>query len=111
MVYDAQVYQIADKYDIPGLKEHSSDRFSDAIAAGWRMDDFPLAITVVYESTPSEDRGLRDLVVKTCCQNIDTLLAHSFFCETLRKVPDFAADLVPAIRKVTSDDKTPFRFN
>ncbi|KAK7419798.1 hypothetical protein QQX98_003171 [Neonectria punicea] len=46
MVYDAQVYQIADKYDVPALKEHSKAKFGVAITAGWSMDDFPLAITV-----------------------------------------------------------------
>ncbi|KAH7019639.1 BTB/POZ protein [Ilyonectria destructans] len=95
MAFDAQVYQIADKYDVPGLKAHSKDKFGAAITAGWSMDDFPLAVTVVYESTPSADRGLRDLVVETSQENIDKLLEHDGFCELIRKTPDFAADLIP----------------
>ena len=74
MVYDAQVYQIADKYDIPALKAHSVHKFGVAITTGWSMDDFPLAVSVVYGSTPSGDRGLRDLVVGTSRTNIDKLL-------------------------------------
>ncbi|KAH8656436.1 BTB/POZ domain-containing protein [Ilyonectria robusta] len=95
MVYDAQVYQIADKYDVLALKAHSKDKFGVAITTGWSMDDFPLAITIVYESTPSADRGLRDLVVETSQKNIDKLLGHDSFSELLRKTPDFAADLIP----------------
>ncbi|KAI8668585.1 hypothetical protein NCS57_00670100 [Fusarium keratoplasticum] len=95
MVYDAQVYQIADKYDVPALKACSKDKFGVAITTGWSMDDFPLAIAVVYESTPSADRGLRDLAVETSQKNIDKLLGHDGFCDLLRKTPDFAADLIP----------------
>ncbi|ENH71186.1 Protein roadkill [Fusarium oxysporum f. sp. cubense race 1] len=95
MVFDAQMYQIADKYDIPALKAQSKNKFDVAVTTGWSMDDFPLAITVVYESTPPEDRGLRDLVVQTARKNIDKLLGHDGFCELIRKTPDFAADLIP----------------
>ncbi|GKU09497.1 unnamed protein product, partial [Fusarium langsethiae] len=95
MVFDAQMYQIADKYDIPALKAQSKNKFDVAVTTGWSMDDFPLAITVVYESTPPEDRGLRDLVVETARKNIDKLLGRDGFCELIRKTPDFAADLIP----------------
>ncbi|KID82461.1 btb/poz [Metarhizium guizhouense ARSEF 977] len=95
MIYDAQVYQIADKYDVPALKTHAKEKFGASIAAGWSLDDYPLAATVVYESTPSEDRGLRDLVVETSRENIDKLLTHDGFCGLLRKSADFAADLIP----------------
>ncbi|KAF4974088.1 hypothetical protein FZEAL_8961 [Fusarium zealandicum] len=95
MVFNAQVYQIADKYDISALKPHSKDKFGAAITTGWSMDDFPTAIAVVYESTPSGDRGLRDLAVETSHKNIDDLVTDDGFCELLRKTPDFAADLIP----------------
>ncbi|KAK5991640.1 Speckle-type POZ-like-like protein [Cladobotryum mycophilum] len=103
MVYDAQVYQIADKYDIQALKAHAKDKFSTAITTGWSMDDFPLAITVVYESTLLGDRGLRDLAVETSRKNIDKLLELDGFRQLLRKTPDFAADLIPFLcNKVSS---------
>jgi speckle-type POZ protein len=95
MIYDAQVYQIAEKYDIPALKAYSKEKFATAIDAGWSMDDFPLAISVVYDSTPAEDRGLRDLAVATAQKNINTLLGKDGFGELLRKTADFSADLIP----------------
>ncbi|RBA10317.1 hypothetical protein FPRO05_14338 [Fusarium proliferatum] len=95
MVFDAQMYQIADKYDIPALKAQSKNKFNVAVTTGWSMDDFPLAITVVYESTPPEDRGFRDLVVETARKNIDKLLGRDGFCKLIRKTLDFAADLIP----------------
>jgi hypothetical protein len=102
MVYDAQVYQIADKYDIPTLKEYSKDRFCTAITTGWNMDEFPLAINVVYESTPAEDRGLRDLVVETSLLHLDTLLNRDGFGNVLRTNADFSADLIPFLSPKTS---------
>ncbi|CAH0025793.1 unnamed protein product, partial [Clonostachys rhizophaga] len=102
MVYDAQVYQIADKYDIPTLKEYSKDRFNTAITTGWNMDEFPLAINVVYESTPSEDRGLRDLVVETSLLHLDSLLEQDGFGNILRTSADFSADLIPFLAPKTS---------
>jgi rubrerythrin len=95
MVLDAQVYQIADKYGIEALKAHSREKFRSAITTGWSMDDFPLAISVVYESTPAEDRGLRDLAVEVSYKNVDHLLSRDDFSNLLRQTADFTADLIP----------------
>lgn len=95
MVYNAQVYQIADKYDIQALKAHSKTKFGAVITRGWNTSDFPLAISVVYETTPLEDRGLRDLVVEKSRKNINELLKNDDFSKLLRETPDFAADLIP----------------
>ncbi|KAJ4258059.1 hypothetical protein NW762_008199 [Fusarium torreyae] len=64
MVFNAQVYQIADKYDISALKSHAKSKFGTAINSGWTTEDFPIAINVAYTTTPPEDRGLRDLIVE-----------------------------------------------
>ncbi|KAF4333628.1 n-carbamoyl-l-amino acid hydrolase [Fusarium beomiforme] len=109
MVFDAQMYQIADKYDIPALKSESKNKFESAVATGWSMDDFPIAITVVYESTPPEDRGLRDTVVETARENIERLLGKDGFCELIRKTPDFAADLIPFLCSKPSETVPQYR--
>ncbi|EXK76843.1 hypothetical protein FOQG_18428 [Fusarium oxysporum f. sp. raphani 54005] len=95
MVFNAQVYSVAEMYGIPALKAHAKNKFRVAINSGWSMDDFPLAITEVYQSTPVADRELRDLAVEVSCQHIDQLLGKEVFCEVLRTIPAFAADLVP----------------
>ncbi|KAM0492350.1 hypothetical protein ACHAP8_010037 [Fusarium lateritium] len=95
MVFDAEVYQIADKYDIPALKACSKENFASAITSGWDTDDFPIAVSFIYESTPLEDRGLRDLAVEVTRKNINKLLDREDFQALLRKTPDFSADLIP----------------
>lgn len=95
MVFQAGVYQIADKYGIFALKEYAKQKFSTAVKADWSTEDFSIAIELVYTTTPPEDRGLRDLVVETSNANLEKLISRDGFCQALRTTTDFAADLVP----------------
>ncbi|KAI1049891.1 hypothetical protein LB506_001898 [Fusarium annulatum] len=95
MTFDAHMYQIVDKYDIAALKTESKKKFELSIANGWATDDFPVAANLVYVLTPSEDRGLRDLVVEIARKNIDQLVSKDGFRELTRETPDFSADLIP----------------
>lgn len=62
----AMVYQVADKYLVPQLKEQSLERFRSLLTSDWDLNDpsdldgFLSATAVIYESTPQSDRGLRD---------------------------------------------------
>ncbi|RGP69558.1 n-carbamoyl-l-amino acid hydrolase [Fusarium sporotrichioides] len=106
MVFNAQVYQIADKYDIPALKTYSKNKFASAITFGWNTDDFPGAVSLICDTTPLEDRGLRDLVVDITWKNIDKLIGRDGFCELLRKTADFTADLILFLHGRTSKKKS-----
>ncbi|RYP71327.1 hypothetical protein DL771_004904 [Monosporascus sp. 5C6A] len=99
MIFNAQVYSLADKYIIPSLKSQAREKFETAISTGWAMDDFPLAIAEVYNSTPDSDRGLRDLTVKIARTNINALLKTELFRDVLGEIPAFAAEMV--ISKMT----------
>ncbi|KAF5680539.1 hypothetical protein FDENT_8361 [Fusarium denticulatum] len=92
MVFDAQMWQIADKYDIPALMAESKKKFEIAVTTGWSMDDFSTAVAIVYESALP---GLRDIVLVTTSKNIDKLLDKDGFSELMRTTPHFTADLVP----------------
>ncbi|EXK33757.1 hypothetical protein FOXG_02915 [Fusarium oxysporum f. sp. lycopersici 4287] len=94
MVFDAQMWQIADKYDIPALMAESKKKFEIAVTTGWSMDDFPMAVTIVYDSALP---GLRDIVVETASNNIDKLICKDGFCELMRATPHFTADLIPCL--------------
>jgi len=63
MLFNVQVYGIADKYGILALKSVAKEKFDKAVRTCWDMDDFAHVITEIYSSTPSTDRGLRDTVV------------------------------------------------
>ncbi|KAI9781051.1 MAG: hypothetical protein M1839_006326 [Geoglossum umbratile] len=57
------VYAIADKYDIPDLKRFARSRFQDwALKGIWLRKDFPAIIRAVFELTPDDKLGLREIV-------------------------------------------------
>jgi len=97
MVFDVQVYSVAELYDIAALKEYSKENFESAIKVGWALNDFPQAITEAFSSTPEADRGLRDPIVKTCAEHIKDLIVKPAFKKVLRETSTFAADLTQAI--------------
>ncbi|PLN76859.1 BTB/POZ domain protein [Aspergillus taichungensis] len=94
MLFNVNVYQTGDKYDIPKLKEQAKEKFAVALKNCWEMDDFPVAIARAYSTTVASDRGLRDLIVDTCLEHISELLENDDFKQVLRETLDFAADLV-----------------
>lgn len=94
MLFNVNVYQTGDKYDIPNLKKQAKEKFAVALKNCWEMDDFPVAIAKAYSTTVASDRGLRDLLIETCLEHIDELLGNDDFKQVLRETLDFAADLV-----------------
>ncbi|KAH7190869.1 hypothetical protein DER44DRAFT_844699 [Fusarium oxysporum] len=93
MIFHAKVYQIGDKYGIKALKSYVTGKFHATIGSSWNTDDFPIAITLAYATTPSDDMGLRDSIVEIAFKNFESLISQTGFCETLREVGDFGFDL------------------
>ncbi|KAI1264943.1 BTB/POZ protein [Xylariaceae sp. FL1019] len=98
MLFDAKVYSAADMFLIPHLKEHSKQKFKTTMDSQWSKAGFPgdlaCVIKQVYCTTPETDRGLRDLVVACCCNNLRTFAANEGFRPILDDIIGFAADLV-----------------
>ncbi|RYC85379.1 hypothetical protein BFJ63_vAg11802 [Fusarium oxysporum f. sp. narcissi] len=89
----AKVYALGEKYRIEGLKKVAKGKFESEIQSGnVGIDDFAEAAEEVYTSTVSEDRGLRDVVVKMIEQDI-LLLDHVVVREVMRAT-DFALDVL-----------------
>jgi len=59
-----RVYALAEKYDIPSLKELAQSKFEMAMACYYDSSEFADAIEEVYCSTIDTDRGLRDIVLQ-----------------------------------------------
>lgn len=94
ILFNVNMYQIADKYRVPKLKECAKEKFEKAIKACWEMDDFPRTITETYSSTPKTDRGLRDPLVTTALNYIDCLHKKEDFIHVLEETIGFGADLI-----------------
>lgn len=74
LVLHAQVYAIAEKYKVQGLKTLAMANFNSAARTRWDTDDFLEAAYEVFESTKDSDRGLRDIVVSVFRTHKDQLL-------------------------------------
>lgn len=62
----ALVYALADKYGIGDLKDMAKTKFSALAKEEWPQSQvFAHAAGLVYETTPDQDKGLRDAVVET----------------------------------------------
>ncbi len=64
LVLHTKVYALAEKYDIPSLKQVSRRKFEMEMACHFDSPDFAEAIEEVYCSTIDSDRGLRDVVLE-----------------------------------------------
>ncbi|KAI1321277.1 hypothetical protein F5Y16DRAFT_71135 [Xylariaceae sp. FL0255] len=97
-MFHAQVYGVANKYLIPQMQNYSKDSFKDStgtLCYGLSVpDDLHMVIKEVYTSTPDSDRGLRELVLKACQENLKKLSGKKSFRLTLDTVSGFAGDLV-----------------
>ncbi len=71
---NVSVYALADKYDIPDLKSFAKEKFRHRSrlqrAWTWTHEDLFAVLDAVYSTTPSSDRGLRDIISAKCAQEI-----------------------------------------
>ncbi|KAG4275769.1 hypothetical protein FPRO04_08283 [Fusarium proliferatum] len=91
----AKVYALGEKYGIPGLKTIAVGKFKTLAKAYAQTEDFKFAAQEVYTSTIDQDRGLRDVVVKTVEENLG-LLNHEAFA-TFAKESELGHDVLMKI--------------
>ena len=93
LVFHAEMYSLADKYNIRGMKVLAQDHFQDRANGNCRVKEFPTAIRTVYKTTVDEDRGLRDVVVDIISMNTD-LLDRPEIKEAVKDTADLAFELL-----------------
>jgi ribosomal protein S27E len=99
MLFNVKVYQIADKYVVPHLKQRAKEKFETIVKTCWQMDDFPVAIAEAYKCTLKTDRGLREPLVKISMEHMDELLKNEAFVDVLENTVGFASDLATMLAK------------
>lgn len=68
-IFDAKVYAVADKYDLPDLKQKTRQAFLATWRGTWNFALLKDLVHAVYELTPDQDPGLRDEVIETVWNN------------------------------------------
>lgn len=101
MLYNAGMYAVGDKYDIPLLKDLAASKFSNALQAfdNFIVNVFIDAIHTVYTTTLSSDRNLRDRLIPVLKSHKKVLRKDDGFMNLFSSGLDdggFAIDVVDA---------------
>lgn len=88
------VYAIADKYGIAELKKIAKAKFQDQAGSLLSANGFSEVIRELYRSTPSSDRGLRDIVSQVCAQQGRTIVENPDLSNIILEVGEFGLDLL-----------------
>jgi hypothetical protein len=65
LLLHAKMYEMADKYDVVGLKQLAREKFLRANAEYWNSEQFAPAAHYAFSTTPEGDKGLRDVISNT----------------------------------------------
>ncbi|QIW96090.1 hypothetical protein AMS68_001608 [Peltaster fructicola] len=65
LVLHAKMYAAGERYGVKGLKSLAHDKFKIQLTKHWDSSEFSEAIHVVYNSTPSSDKDMRETVADT----------------------------------------------
>lgn len=98
LVFHAEMYSLADKYNIRGMKVFAQDHFQNCAKGNCRIREFSTAIRIVYKTTVDEDRGLRDVVVDIISMNM-VLLDRPEIKEAVKDTADLAFELLMKSRE------------
>jgi hypothetical protein len=93
LLLHAEMYEVADKYEVNGLKELAREKFAWACGVYWNSKHFALAAHHAYSTTPAEDKGLREVVCKTLFEHME-LLDKPEVEEVLSEFNDLAVGLL-----------------
>ena len=94
---DIRVYALAEKYNIPALKELAKTKFKTRIAAGKiEMTRFTEIIDSIFDSTHETDPGLRDIVISRAANTStpEQILGEGLLASAIRDHSTFGLGLL-----------------
>jgi hypothetical protein len=100
---NANIYAAAERYDITGLKDLAITKYSNALKGGTSDEELLRSVKEVYESTPANDRGLRDIVAAECARRIINLTKRQEYREICIEIGEFSYDMQKAALELSRD--------
>ena len=95
----AQMYALADEYDIKDLKEEALWKFKQALVAKeGHSDELQTAlatIPLIYSTTPDSDRGLRDVVAAYGATNLERIKNLTELKSAATQAPMYMIEVLP----------------
>ncbi|KAH7081227.1 hypothetical protein BKA63DRAFT_405963 [Paraphoma chrysanthemicola] len=73
LLLHSKMYEIADKYDVKGLKDLARVKFEGSCATFWNDSLFSAAAHHAFSTTMEDDKGLRDVVSGTISNHMELI--------------------------------------
>ena len=93
------VYAIAEKYDIPGLKNLAKDKFALRVPVMPANEDLLGLLRLTYASTPQGDRGIRDILSRVAEAKVEDILSNQSLLVILEQDKEWIFDMMRAVSK------------
>lgn len=97
MKFNLQVYELADRFCIPGLKSLAERKFRSVVKAQWDLPEFAEAVKYAYSIAPPGPTGqdLRNIVIEKSADRARSLFrkGHEAFADMMEEVAEFGKDL------------------
>ena len=78
LAMNVSMYIMADKYDIPGLRDSAVSKFLERVSSGfWWARDFASAIKLIWTSVPSSEMRLREACLDRFRESRKQILSRS----------------------------------
>lgn len=99
LLLHTRVYELAEKYDIPSLKQLAKSKFEMEMACYYDSPEFAESIEEVYCTTIDSDRGLRDVVLQAFKNHPQLANTQDVF-KTIQDTPSLALELFKVERGI-----------
>ncbi|KAJ4299892.1 hypothetical protein N0V90_005139 [Kalmusia sp. IMI 367209] len=86
----ANIYSIAEKHNIKGLKQEAAQRFEKSLDNMSSGDSFYEAVRVAFTTTLSTDMVLRDMIAKYVCNEKSLYGMYDLLVEDMQSIPGLA---------------------
>ncbi|KAL8697919.1 MAG: hypothetical protein Q9201_006852 [Fulgogasparrea decipioides] len=93
------VYATADKYELQSLKKMSRGKFQSCCRYVWDGDDILTVLQLVYQTTPSADRGLCDIILEVYSNHRDQLMHNVRLPEIFENDATLAFDVFSRVKE------------
>jgi len=94
LVLSTKLYIIADKYDVPALKELAKRKYETAVSHRWDLTSFITSLELMYNHTPESDRLLKDVAIRAGTDHLIKLVNRSEFACLCKKNGEVGLDLL-----------------
>lgn len=94
----AQVFAMAVKYQVNGLRDLAATKFAEVVKKSWNTAEFPRAVHIVHHSTAEDTMQLRTIVADTLHEHFDDLKYQAEVETVVGTIPGLAYRLLKRSR-------------